>query len=204
MTIDHLWGRGVRDRRVLDAMLRVPREQFISHEAALDAYADNPIGIGQGQTISQPFMVAKMTELAEIGPDSRVLEIGGGSGYQTAVLLELGARVWSIEIIAELARAAEARLRRLGYTRFEVLNRDGYGGLPEHAPYDAIIMAAAPCEIPPPLFDQLAPAGRLITPLGPPNAQRLHLYQRTPNGIADQPLFSVRFVPMTGRAMETG
>ena len=204
MTIDHLWGRGVRDRRVLEAMLRVPREAFISPEAAPDAYEDGPIGIGQGQTISQPYMVAKMTELAEVGPGSRVLEIGGGSGYQTAVLLELGARVWSIEIIEELARAADARLRRLGTTRFEVLNRDGYGGLPEHAPYDAIIMAAAPHEIPPALFDQLAQTGRLVAPLGYPDSQRLHLYQRTPNGIADEPLFSVRFVPMTGRSLEEG
>ena len=201
MVIDHLYGRDVADRRVLEAMAHVPRERFIDADLATHAYNDTPLNIGQGQTISQPYMVAKMSELAEVGPGSRVLEIGGGSGYQTAVLLELGAHVWSLEILEELAGRARSRLHELGYKKFKILCRDGFEGLPEQAPFDAIVLTAAPYTLPRALAGQLVDDGRLVAPLGPNENQRLHLYRRTATGLSHQTLFSVRFVPMTGRAL---
>jgi protein-L-isoaspartate(D-aspartate) O-methyltransferase len=198
----HLRGRDVRDGRILAAMARVPRERFVAVELNPKAYDDGPLSIGHEQTISQPYMVAKMTELAAIQEGSRVLEVGVGSGYQTAVLLELGARVFGLEIVEPLAEAARGRLEELGYADFFVDCRDGYEGLPEAAPFDAIILAASPEHVPAPLLDQLAPGGRLVAPIGPLDRQQLNVYTRTPEGIRCQPCFSVRFVPMTGRAQD--
>jgi protein-L-isoaspartate(D-aspartate) O-methyltransferase len=178
----------------------VAREDFVDRDLAPDAYEDKPLPIGHNQTISQPYMVAKMTELAAVGPASRVLEIGVGSGYQTAVLLELGARVFGIEIVEPLALIAAERLRWMGYTDFTILCRDGYDGLREEAPFSAIILAAAPVEIPPPLLEQLAPGGRLIAPVGPHEDQQLYVYTAAKEGISRRTVFPVRFVPMIGRA----
>jgi protein-L-isoaspartate(D-aspartate) O-methyltransferase len=206
MVHDHLWGRDVRDERVLAAMARVGRERFVDPSFADCAYDDAPIEIGEGQTISQPYIVARMSELAHIQPGARVLEIGGGSGYQTAVLMELGAFVHAIELRPRLAEAAGARLKALGYVNFEVQCRDGWGGLPDHAPFDAILLAAAPPEIPLALADQLTSDGRLILPAGPLNDQHLFLVTRRPEGATHiggahvRRLFPVRFVPMTGAA----
>lgn len=200
MVLEHLWGRDIRDRRVLEAMACIPRHCFLDEKFHSSAYEDRPLAIGHGQTISQPYMVAKMTELAQVREGSRVLEIGVGSGYQAAVLLELGATVFGLEIIDELAQAAAAHLAALGYGNFRILCRDGYAGLAEEAPFDAILLAAAPEAIPPALLGQLAPGGRLVAPVGPLNDQQLCLYTRTGEDVGRQVLFPVRFVPMTGQA----
>ena len=199
MAIDHLWGRDVRDIGIIEAMLRVPRQDFVDAEHRKLAYDDAPLPIGHDQTISQPYIVAKMSELARIQPGDRVLEIGSGSGYQTAMLLELGAEVHSLEIIEDLADAARRRLARLGYERFEVFCRDGYDGLPERAPFAAIVLTAAPWEPPPPLFDQLAEGGRMVCPVGPTDNQTLYIYTRRGDTFPRERIFPVRFVPMTGR-----
>ena len=200
MIVEHLWKRGVHDREVLEAMARVPREAFIDTGLANAAYDDSPLRIGHDQTISQPYIVARMTELSGAGPARRILEIGAGSGYQTAILLEMGAHVWAIEIIQELAGRAEKTLTKLGYENFTILCRDGFGGLPQKAPFDAILLAAAPESPPPALFDQLAVGGRLIAPIGPREHQHLYVFTRTRTGIRREKQFSVRFVPMTGQA----
>ena len=200
MVVEHLCGRDVRDQRVLEAMARVPRHRFVGDELASCAYDDNPLSIGYGQTISQPYMVAKMTELARIREGSRTLEIGSGSGYQTAVLLELGAIVFGIEIAQPLARIASDRLKLLGYHGYQIVCRDGYMGWPEEAPFDAIIMGASPERVPPPLLDQLTLGGRLVAPVGPIENQRLYVLTREGKGIRREAFFPVRFVPMTGRS----
>jgi protein-L-isoaspartate(D-aspartate) O-methyltransferase len=169
MVRDQIAARGVRDRRVLAAMRAVPRHEFVSAGDVDDAYDDNPLAIGFGQTISQPYIVALMTELAAVRRGDKVLEIGSGSGYQAAVLAKLTDRVDSVEIIPELARSAAERLRRLGYG-VEVRNADGYFGWPARAPYDAIVVTAAPDHVPPPLVRQLKEGGRLVIPVGPPGS----------------------------------
>ncbi len=192
-------ARGIRDARVLEAMLKVPRHLFVPEAQIAYAYDDGPLPIREGQTISQPYIVALMTELAELGPESRVLEIGTGSGYQAAVLAEICKEVYSIEILERLGKEAEARLRQLGYTSVSVKIGDGYQGWKEHAPFDAIIVTAAPEHIPQPLVDQLKTGGRLVIPLGE-IFQELVLVRKTEKGITKENITGVRFVPMTGEA----
>jgi protein-L-isoaspartate(D-aspartate) O-methyltransferase len=205
MVQDHLAARGISDRRVLDAMLRVRRDELVPPHLRHLAYADQPLEIGSGQTISQPFVVAAMTQAAQLTPASRVLELGTGSGYQTAVLCELVAEVYSIEIVPALAASAAAALARLGYTgeRLHLRTGDGYGGWPEAAPFDAILAAAAPLETPPALVAQLAIGGRLVIPVGG-HHQELLVITREVGGETTRRLFPVRFVPMTGQAQQHG
>ena len=191
--------RGVKDPLVLDAMRRVPRHLFIPEHARHAAYEDHPVPIAHGQTISQPFIVAVMSELAGVKPGDRVLEIGTGSGYQAAILDEIGVEVWSIEIVEPLARSASALLRELGHDGVTVRHGDGYAGWPDEAPFDAILLTAAPPEIPEPLLDQLAPGGRLVAPVGR-RFQELVVVTAGPDGREREVVFPVRFVPMTGRA----
>jgi protein-L-isoaspartate(D-aspartate) O-methyltransferase len=194
--------RDITDPRVLDAMQRVPRHLFVPEGQRKFAYEDRPLPIGEGQTISQPYIVALMTQLAQLGPKSKALDIGTGSGYQAAVLAELCQQVYSIEIVATLADQARERLTRLGYQNIEVRHGDGYQGWPEQAPFDAIIVAAAPNHIPQPLIDQLAPGGRLIIPVGR-LVQQLVVVEKTPTGeIRKTTVTGVAFVPMTGAAQK--
>jgi protein-L-isoaspartate(D-aspartate) O-methyltransferase len=196
-------ARGVRDPRVLAAMREVPRHLFVDSAQSADAYEDHPLPIAGNQTISQPYIVALMTELAEITPGERVLEIGTGSGYQSAVLSRLAREVYSIEIVPELARASGERLRRLGYGNVTVKEGDGYRGWSEHAPFDAIIVTAAPDRIPQPLLDQLAPGGRMVIPVGS-FFQELKVLSKDKNGkISEKDILPVRFVPMTGEIEKT-
>jgi protein-L-isoaspartate(D-aspartate) O-methyltransferase len=188
------------DTRVLDAMTRVPRHEFVPPHLVDKAYQNRPLSIGHGQTISQPYIVAIMTDLLDIEPDQRILEVGTGSGYQAAVLAEIGARVWSIEIIPELGQQAQARLQHLGYDKIEVRLGDGYYGWPEHAAFDAIIVTAAAGHIPPPLLQQLKPGGKMIIPVGSPfSTQQLILITRGENDeFITRQVLPVRFVPLTG------
>jgi len=202
MVARQLAGRDITDPRVLAAMRAIPRHEFVPAEIADAAYQDSPLPIGLGQTISQPYIVALMTQLGQAGPESKALDVGTGSGYQAAVLAEVAGRVYSIEILCELAREAEARLARLGYANVEVRCGDGYGGWPEAAPFDVIIVAAAPEEIPQPLIDQLAPGGRLVIPVGEGH-QELIVVERSRDGaISRFTAGGVRFVPMTGEAQK--
>lgn len=189
---------GLSDQAVLEAMSRVPRHEFVPERLAADAYRDSPLPIGYGQTISQPFIVAEMTRLLRLRPDSRVLEIGTGSGYQAAVLTEFTPHVFTIEIIGQLMQQAEKRLQRLGYTVVKVRHGDGYYGWPEEAPFDAIIVTAAAGEIPPPLIAQLKKGGRMVIPVGPPlGTQSLMLVEKDAEGkIRTRNLMPVRFVPL--------
>ncbi len=192
-----LLGRAELSPQVLEAIQRVPRDRFVppSHRAL--ALANRALPIGYGQTISQPFVVAVMTDVLGLGPDHRVLEVGTGCGYQTAVLAELVKEVYSIEIIPELARAAAERLKDLGYKNVWFGHQDGYLGWPEHAPYDAIIVTACAPEIPQPLVDQLKVHGRLVIPVGGPGAQWLILVHKTgEDGFQRKRLLPVAFVPL--------
>jgi protein-L-isoaspartate(D-aspartate) O-methyltransferase len=195
MVDEQISARGLTDPAVLRAMRTVPRHEFVPAGSEADAYADRPLPIGHGQTISQPYIVALMSELAAVKPGDRVLEVGTGSGYQAAVLAELGAEVHSIEIVEPLARSAAKTLRRLGYDRVEVRHGDGYRGWPEAAPFAAIVVTAAPPEVPPALMAQLAPGGRLVIPVGTVD-QELRVLVRTPSGIETRRVVPVRFVPM--------
>ncbi len=197
-------NRGVRSKAVLQAMRTVPRHAFVPHRYQGQAYADRPLSIGFGQTISQPYIVGFMTELLELNSTSKVLEIGTGSGYQAAVAAELANAVYSIEIIEELGENTKRRLKEIGYANVHTKIADGYDGWPEHAPFDAIIVTAASSHIPPPLIKQLKPGGRLVIPLGSPwRAQQLVLLTKQENGtIKSQGLMAVRFVPMLGKAQE--
>jgi protein-L-isoaspartate(D-aspartate) O-methyltransferase len=195
----HLAARGITDERVLQAMLKVPRHELVPEEVKNYAYADHPLPIGEDQTISQPYIVAFMTMHLQLDGDERVLEIGTGSGYQAAVLAELCDEIFSIEIIPGLARRAKRDLERLGYKNIHLREGDGYRGWPEEAPFDAIIVTAAPDHIPQPLVDQLKIGGRMVLPLGG-YFQQLVLITREEEGVRHTPLSGVRFVPMTGEA----
>ncbi|MCC6160547.1 MAG: protein-L-isoaspartate(D-aspartate) O-methyltransferase [Deltaproteobacteria bacterium] len=192
-------ARGVKDPLVLAAMRKVPRHRFVPANVAGAAYDDMPLAIGSEQTISQPYIVAFMTEAARVKRGDKVLEIGTGSGYQAAVLAEITDRVFTIEIICDLADRARTTLGTLGYTKVEVRCGDGYQGWKERAPFDAILVTAAPPEIPKPLADQLAEGGRLVLPVGPnPEAQELLRLTKVGGELKRETLLPVRFVPLTG------
>jgi protein-L-isoaspartate(D-aspartate) O-methyltransferase len=198
MVAEQIRARGVADLRVLAAMGKVPRERFVPEALAARAYDDTPLPIGSGQTISQPYIVAYMTEALGVDPAHRVLEIGTGSGYQAAILGELARRVYSIEIVPELARRSAETLKALGYRNVEVRQGDGYAGWPEHAPFDRIIVTAAPEQIPKPLIDQLAPRGRMVVPVGEQGGtQWMTILEKTAQGVAQRRTFPVQFVPFT-------
>ena len=191
--------RGVSDADVLRAMETVPRHEFVLPDYLSQAYADHPLPIGYGQTISQPYIVAVMTELLNLKRSDRVLEIGTGSGYQAAILAELTEEVYSIEIIPELYKRSSETLKRLGYDRVKTRNADGYYGWEEHAPFDAIIVTAAPDHIPQPLVNQLADGGRLVLPVGPQGAfQTLWKIEKHGAEITSKSIMGVVFVPLTG------
>ena len=196
MVDSQLWARGIRDERVLTAMARVPRHEFVPTEHRAQAYEDHPLPIAGGQTISQPFIVALMLEHLRLASGETVLEVGTGSGYQTALLAELVKRVYSIERHIALATTAESTLRRLGYSNFTIVVGDGSQGLAEQAPFDAIIVSAAASSVPPQLFAQLREGGRMIIPVGPEDAQELQLVRK----VQDEPqitrLEGCRFVPL--------
>ena len=199
MVAEQIEARGVREPAVLAALRAVPRHLFVPADLRASAYNDGPLAIGHGQTISQPYVVAFMTEAARLRPGDRVLEIGTGSGYQAAVLDALGANVWSIEIVPDLAERARRALAAAGASRVTVRAGDGTGGWPEEAPFDAIVVTAAPEQVPQALLDQLKVGGRLVIPLGA-GSQELLRITRTATGFEREPLLSVRFVPMTGEA----
>ena len=195
-------GRTALSERVMAAMAKVPRHEFVPDGEKRNAYANRPLTIGLGQTISQPYIVALMTDLMEVKPGDRVLEIGTGSGYQAAVLSELAGTVYTVEIVEPLAREAQERLKRLGYRNVTARTGDGYQGWPEHAPFDSIMVTAAPREVPQPLIDQLKPGGRLVVPVGgQASGQSLLLIEKQPDGkITRRNILAVRFVPLTDKA----
>lgn len=202
MVREQLVARGIESQRVLNAMERVPRQHFISPNLAFAAYRDSPLPIAEGQTISQPYIVALMTELLEVEPEHRVLEVGTGSGYQAAVLAELAGRVHSIEIVAPLARSSADRLEALGYRNVTVRAGDGYAGWPEHAPFDRIIVTAAAPHVPQPLVEQLKPGGRMVIPVTRRRGEEeLMLVTKDEAGkVRRRALLPVRFVPLTREA----
>jgi len=192
--------RGISDERLLAAMAKVPRHEFVSPQNWAEAYADHPIPIGEQQTTSQPYMIAAMVQAAGIKPEDRVLEIGSGSGYQTAILAELASQVFAVERYASLTEAARAMLERLGYRNAKVITGDGSLGMPEAAPFDAIIVSAAAPRIPPALVEQLAVGGRLIVPVGESDQQVVQLVQRNADGTTTvHTLEGCRFVPLIGQ-----
>jgi len=201
MVEEQIKRRGVSDREVLAAMLSVCRHQFVPARYLSSAYDDSPLPIGHGQTISQPFIVAYMTEILKLSPESKVLEIGTGSGYQVAVAAKIAKTVYSIEIIPELAASSGSLLKRLGLTNVKTTTGDGYFGWSEHAPYDAIIVTAAAGHIPPSLIAQLKPGGRMVIPVGGAfQVQNLVLVEKRKDlTITTRSLMPVRFVPLTGR-----
>jgi protein-L-isoaspartate(D-aspartate) O-methyltransferase len=200
MVEEQLRGRDITNERVLAAMERVPRHLFVPERLRDAAYDDHPLPIGDGQTISQPYIVALMTQLAKPEPNAKVLDIGTGSGYQAAVLAEVCEHVYSIEIIEALASEARDRLEKLGYQNVTVRHGDGYQGWAEHAPFNAIIVAAAPDHIPQPLIEQLAPNGRLVIPIGNREQELLIVEKSATGEIHKRTIAPVAFVPMTGEA----
>jgi len=204
MVADQIQAREVKDPNVLKAMRMVPRHAFIPSNVQPQAYYDHPLPIGQGQTISQPYIVAFMTEALKLDPNSTVLEIGTGSGYQAAVCAEIACEVYTIEIVPELAKSAAEQLKKLGYRNVSVRAGDGYFGWPEKAPFDAIIGTAAAGRIPPPLLEQLKPGGRMILPLtGRLGYEYLELVTKDTNGkVKRTKVMPVRFVPMTGQVQK--
>jgi protein-L-isoaspartate(D-aspartate) O-methyltransferase len=192
--------RGVTAPRLLAALRKVPRDAFVPEPVRDLSYADQPLPIGFDQTISQPYIVAVMTEKLDPKPTDRILEIGTGSGYQAAILGELAAEVYTIEIVAPLGKRAEATLQRLGYKNIHVKIGDGYQGWPEHAPYDAVIVTCAPEKVPRPLVEQTREGGRIIIPVGPPDDQQLYLLEKSEGRLKQRAILPVRFVPMTGKA----
>lgn len=195
-------GRDITNQRVLRAMSLVPRHEFVPASQRREAYEDHPLPIGHGQTISQPYIVAFMTEKLDPLPTSRILEIGTGSGYQAAVLAALAREVYSIEIVEPLAKQADADLKRLGYTNVFVRAGDGYQGWPAAAPFDAIIVTCAPDHVPAPLIDQLRDGGQMIIPVGPSYDQNLILLRKVGAQVQRQAVLPVRFVPMTRKPSE--
>ena len=190
--------RNIQNPAVLDAMRTVPRHQFVPDDVRPFAYEDRPLPIGRGQTISQPYVVAYMTEALQLSPGLKVLEIGTGSGYQAAVLAHIGARVFSIEIIPDLASEARRALTSAGYQNVDVRTGNGYLGWPEHAPFDRIIVTAAPPEIPQALVEQLAVGGIMVVPVGT-SQQEIVVVNKTPSGATEQRTIEVRFVPMVSK-----
>jgi protein-L-isoaspartate(D-aspartate) O-methyltransferase len=200
MVRQQILARGVTDPRILTAMRKVPREAFVPERVRERSYRDEPLPIGYDQTISQPFIVAYMTEKLRLRRGDRVLEIGTGSGYQAAILAELVAQVYTIEIVAPLGKTAEATLRRLGYKNVQVKVGDGFQGWPEHAPFDAVIVTCAPEKVPQPLLEQTKEGGRIVIPVGQSNEQALYLLEKKEGRLQQQAILPVRFVPMTGEA----
>jgi protein-L-isoaspartate(D-aspartate) O-methyltransferase len=200
MVVEQLTARDIVDRRVLDVMERVPRERFVPEGDRHRAYRDHPLPIGLDQTISQPYVVALMIQLARLTPNSRALDVGVGSGYQTAILAELCKEVYGVEIHPPLAEAAQQRLAELGYRNVAIRCCDGYHGWPEHAPFDAILVAAAPRHAPQPLIDQLAMHGRLVLPIGAGSQELVVIEKRADNSVMRTAVGPVQFVPMTGEA----
>jgi len=196
MVQQQLKPRGIKDERVLASMAKVPREEFVPADARVDAYEDGPLPIGYDQTISQPYIVAFMTEQLRPKSSDRVLEIGSGSGYQAAILAELVADVYTIDIVEPLAKGAEGTLQRLGYKNVHVRVGDGYKGWPEEAPFDAIIVTCAPEKVPQPLADQLKDGGRMVIPVGERFAQQLYLLEKKNGQLQESVTLPVRFVPM--------
>ena len=197
--VELLASRGIQDPRVLAAMRKVPRHLFVKEHLRSRAYGDHPLPIGGGQTISQPWVVARMTELLEVGPQCSVLEIGTGSGYQTAVLAQLARRVYSLERVPELAHQAIQRMRELGIANVKIQVFDGTVGWSEVAPFDRILVTAGAPKVPEPLLDQLAPGGLLLVPEGTLALQRLVLYKKSPKGVRRKEWEDVAFVPLLGR-----
>lgn len=200
MVKNDIHARGINDRRVLEAMRSVPRHLFVPKELRQEAYADYPLPIGEGQTISQPYIVALMSELLELKPGDRVLEVGTGSGYQAAILAAMGCEVYSIEIIQDLCRRAERNLKAAGIENVAVVHGDGYFGLPDRAPFAGIVVTAAPDHVPPKLVAQLKPGGRMVLPVGPEmEIQSLTVITKDSEGnIKTRDIIPVRFVPLTG------
>lgn len=198
MVDEQIRPRGIRNNSVLKAMAKVPRHKFVPDSLKDKAYADHPLPIGLKQTISQPAIVAYMTEAADVSKDEKVLEIGTGSGYQAAILGEVAKEVYTIEIIPELAERAKKILDELGYKNVFVKTGNGYLGWPEQAPFDAIVVTAAPAEVPQALVEQLAVNGRMVIPVGTTN-QEMVLIQKTREGVTEKRTIPVRFVPMTGK-----
>ena len=200
MVEQQLRQRSIHDERVLAAMMKVPRHEFVSRQSWGEAYADHPVVIGEQQTTSQPYMIAAMVQAAQIRPEDRVLEIGAGSGYQTAVLAELASQVFAVERYPSLAEDARKTLERLSYRNVKIVAGDGSLGFPEAAPFDAIIVSAAAPRVPPALVEQLAPGGRLLIPVGDPQQQVLQFVQCDQQGnISVQTLEGCRFVPLIGQ-----
>jgi protein-L-isoaspartate(D-aspartate) O-methyltransferase len=203
MVAEQIEARGISDARVLAAMRAVPRHELVPADQRGRAYDDRPLPIGHDQTISQPYIVALMTELARVEPGDVVLEVGTGSGYQAAVLAECGARVFTIEIVDALAKRAARDLARLGYASVTVKSGDGYAGWPAHAPFDAVVVTAAAPRVPDALLAQIRTGGRLVIPVGETGAlQRLEVHERSDSGWTVHEVAPVRFVPMTGKVRE--
>jgi protein-L-isoaspartate(D-aspartate) O-methyltransferase len=202
MVVEQLERRGIADARVLAAMRRVPRHELVPEREREFAYEDRPLPIGRGQTISQPYVVAAMTEAVAVSKGDKVLEVGTGSGYQAAVLAELGVSVYTIELEPELAERARADLARLGYQNVHVRAGDGYRGWPEQAPFDAIVVTAAPDHVPPALVEQLAAGGRMVLPVGTWDQDLLRIHKDADGNVKREVLMGVRFVPMRGEAEE--
>jgi len=202
MVQQQLVARGIKDERVLAAIKKVPREEFVPSESRAAAYEDGPLQIGYSQTISQPYIVGFMTEQLQLKPSDRVLEIGTGSGYQAAILAELVAEVYTIEIVELLAKNAQATLQRLNYKNVHVKVGDGYKGWPEEAPFDATIVTCAPDKVPQALIDQLKEAGRMVIPVGERFAQELYLLEKKNGEVKQSVTLPVRFVPMTREAQK--
>ena len=198
MIEQQLLRRGICDRRVLAAMAAVPREEFVAENLRYAAYDDHALAIGEGQTISQPYMVARACELAELTPQARVLEVGGGSGYQAAVLAQLCAQVVTLELIAALAERAAEILRRLEIRNVQVIAADGTRGYPEGAPYDAVVVAAGAASVPPALIEQLAIDGRLVIPIGDDSLQTLTVLRKTAGGVTRHGYDGCVYVPLRG------
>lgn len=197
MVREQIEARGVKDRRVLEVLRNTPRHQFVPSELQAHAYEDRPLPIGYGQTISQPYIVALMTEMLDVGREMNVLEIGTGSGYQAAVLSPLVGKLYTIEIVPELARSAQTTLGRLGYRNVSVKHGDGYLGWPEAAPFDRIMLTAAPPKIPPALVEQLKPGGKMIAPVGATEYQQLTVIEKRADGsVRVRRAVPVSFVPM--------